>query len=73
MTYIKVGNIENISDIQFNQHYILTGSINKRSWLWRMGGKFEKVNNDIIFKNDYNMVEKVIEDEISLTVLKISQ
>jgi hypothetical protein len=70
MAYKKIGAIESIPDIPMNKNLIVNGHVNKDGWMWHMGGKFQQRDNEIIFKNEFGMVQKVIEHQIGLTVLE---
>lgn len=70
MAYKKVGVIKSISDAPINKNIIVNGHVNKNGWMWHMGGMFKKKRNEIIFENEYGMVQEVIEGQIGLTVLE---
>ena len=71
-TYRKVGSIETFGDIPWGKVVIVTGSIGRRSWKWRMPGVFEKINGEARFNNEYGMSEVIDEGErISLSILEV--
>lgn len=40
MTYKKIGVIEDILDIKFNENIIANGHVNRTGWMCRMEGRF---------------------------------
>lgn len=70
MAYKRIGDIKNISEIQFDKHIIVNGSVDKIGWMWHMGGMFKKKGNEIVFANDYGMTTKVERGELGLTILE---
>lgn len=70
MAYEKIGIIEDVSDIQFNKHIIVNGSVDKTGWMWHMGGMFKKKRNEIVFENEYEMSTKVECGKLGLTILR---
>jgi hypothetical protein len=70
MTYERVGAIKDVSGIPFNEHIIVTGTVDRKGWMWHMGGIFKKRENGIVFENMHGMVTNVEEDKINLTVLR---
>lgn len=70
MAYEKIGVIEDESEIQFDEHIIVNGRVDRAGWMWHMGGVFKRKGNEIVFENEHGMNTKVECGEISLTVLK---
>lgn len=70
MAYEKIGTIEDVSDIKFDKHIIVNGRVDKRGWMWHMGGMFKKRRNEIVFENDYGMTTKVECEKLGLTILR---
>ena len=70
MRYRKIGTIDSITEIPFNENIIVSGRVDKTGWMWQMGGIFDREENQIVFKNEYGMTTKVEEKEISLNILE---
>lgn len=70
MRYRKIGTIDSITEIPFNENIIVSGRVDKVGWMWQMGGIFDREENQIVFKNEHGMTTKVEGREISLNVLE---
>ena len=66
MDFKKVGEINNIKDIPFGKHVIVSGTMSNgnHGWMWRMPGIFIKNDNDIVFKNHNDLITKIDEKTI---------
>ncbi|MDQ0154974.1 hypothetical protein [Robertmurraya andreesenii] len=70
MLYKKVGTIDSISEIPFDESLIVTGRIGN-GWTWRMPGVFKKQGNKIVFRNMYEMSTEIDENtKIGLNILE---
>ena len=53
--YIKIGGINNFSEIPWGKEIIITGSTGNDSWVQRMKGVFKKDSNGYRFENEFGM------------------
>lgn len=62
----KAGEINNIKDIPFDRHVIVSGTMSNgdHGWIWRMPGIFIKNDNGIFFRNHNDLITKIDENTI---------
>jgi hypothetical protein len=64
----KIGAIKSIADIPFDEDLIVSGSVNKTCWVWRMPGEFKRKGNEVIFEDTHGMTSTV-DEKINLAII----
>ena len=71
--YRKIGKIESCQDIPWDKEIIISGSIGKNTWLWRMSGIFKACSDNRLarFIDEHGVVTPFNEkDFLSLSILE---
>lgn len=72
--YNKTGVIDSWGDIPWNKQIIVSGSIGRNAWMWRMPGCFKKNNGDAWFMDEHGMATHFNENDlISLNMLMLAE
>lgn len=64
----KIGTIQNLAEIPHDKELVVSGSINKREWVWRMPGTFRRKGSEVIFVNMHEMTS-VVDENINLAII----
>ena len=67
-SFKKIGAIKKLVEIPFDKELIVTGSVNKHGWVWRMPGTFKRKGNEVIFENMHGMTSTV-DEKINLAII----
>ena len=63
-----IGTIQGLAEIPFDKGLIVSGSVNKTCWVWRMPGTFKRKGNEVIFENMHGMTSTV-DEKINLAII----
>jgi len=64
----KTGAIKSLAEIPFDEELVVTGSVNRHGWMWRMPGTFKRKGNEVIFEDTHGTTSTV-DEKINLAII----